>query len=355
MGVRASAPDVEAAAAAQGSLPPLPPSLAAEAAMHAQAPLQEVNLWWRIFAAHTSSAAGAAAVARLLQPAGDGTPPVTGPGVDDDGDDDDNDSTAATTPVGAVGKMGRRPQAIRMDRAAFLSIPEFEFHPLGTRIFDVACTFMPCLDEKPVLSFPQFCTLLQIFSLDGGFIEKSKFAFELMDVNGDGFVVPDEMQAYLRAISSASDDMIANATDKVFAECASHPGKISISDFRNVVSLSDGFETNFSVLPKVRTIKHILQHRVRETKRRAEVEARAAAAAAAAAASAKSPKKTADLEEGQLDLSGLVKQHQRLRGLAIKARTAVSQKQTRTDAPPSLMPPPVVQLHTVAEKTSTDP
>ena len=330
MGSRSGKPTADALAQAQGG-EPLPRDLAAEARMFSNgATAKEVRAWWMIFAAHTSDAAGDAAVARRLlqQETGDGA------AIDGDG-----------TPSQP---QARRPASIRMDRGAFMSIPEFEFHPLGARIFDVACTFMPSVDEpeQPAMSFPQFCTLLQIFSLDGGFMEKSKLAFELIDIDGDGFIVPEEMRAYLRMISTASDDTITNATDKVFAECASKPGKISLSDFRNVVSLSDSFETNFCILPKVRSIDRILQHRVKEARQQAKT-ARCAAAAASSTSSKslekmKSDASAVDLEEGpsQLNLSGLVKAHQKLHRLAIKARTAVA-KQTRTDA---LAPAHEVQL-----------
>ena len=82
-----------------------------------------------------------------------------------------------------------------------MKIPEFVMNPLRDRLLEI----FPSTNGRT--NFKQFCQGLAVFHPDATVHEKLLFLFKLYDVNGDGNVTKDDIEALLKmATGKALDD-----------------------------------------------------------------------------------------------------------------------------------------------------
>lgn len=124
-----------------------------------------------------------------------------------------------------------------IDRQEFLSIPAVANNPLAMRLFAVVDK-----DGGGDVDFKEFIEALSTFSSKGSAESKLKFAFEIYDIDRDGYISNGELYLVLKMMvgSNLKDGQLQQIVDKTIMEADStRQGKISFEDFKRVVKGTD--------------------------------------------------------------------------------------------------------------------
>lgn len=121
-----------------------------------------------------------------------------------------------------------------LDKNELLAIPELQENPLAHRVLELFDT-----DGDGVISFTEFVTGLSIFSSKGNRAKKLKFAFDLYDIDKDGYISNGELYAVLHMMvgeSSISEEQLQQVVDKTIRDSDSdEDGKLNFMEFSQVL------------------------------------------------------------------------------------------------------------------------
>eukprot|EP00002_Diphylleia_rotans_P002004 TRINITY_DN1120_c0_g1_i1.p2 TRINITY_DN1120_c0_g1~~TRINITY_DN1120_c0_g1_i1.p2 ORF type:complete len:178 (-),score=51.73 TRINITY_DN1120_c0_g1_i1:433-966(-) len=115
----------------------------------------------------------------------------------------------------------------------FLSIPELAMNPLAMCViarFD--------RNKTDAVTFKQFCQTLSVFSVKEDKQNKLRFAFDVYDDKGDGYIDREELGLILRLMvrNNLTDEQIKKIVETTISEADhDHDGKISFAEFLEVV------------------------------------------------------------------------------------------------------------------------
>lgn len=124
-----------------------------------------------------------------------------------------------------------------IDRQEFLSIPAIQNNPLAHRLFAVVDR-----DGGGDVDFKEFIEALSTFSSRGSTESKLRFAFEIYDIDRDGYISNGELFIVLKMMvgSNLRDAQLQQIVDKTIMEAdIDKRGKISFEEFRRVVGGQD--------------------------------------------------------------------------------------------------------------------
>lgn len=125
-----------------------------------------------------------------------------------------------------------RNQSGTLEADELMMIPELAMNPLVPRIVAV-------FDS---VNFRQFVNNLGVFGPNGSVDAKVDFAFRVYDVDGDGFVSEEDLEAVLKMMvgDNIADDSLHRVVRKVFADADKDgDGLISKDEFSAVVDVAD--------------------------------------------------------------------------------------------------------------------
>ena len=120
-----------------------------------------------------------------------------------------------------------------LSKEEFLSIPGVAANPLASRLIE---TFDK--DGSGDVDFQEFITGLSIFSSKGLKDDKLKFAFEIYDIDKDGFISNGELFIVLKMMvgQNLEDDQLQQIVDRTIMENdVDGDGKLSFSEFQKAV------------------------------------------------------------------------------------------------------------------------
>ncbi|KAF8897158.1 calcium-dependent protein serine/threonine phosphatase [Infundibulicybe gibba] len=124
-----------------------------------------------------------------------------------------------------------------IDRAEFLSIPKIASNPLAGRmiaIFDE--------DGGGTVDFQEFVRGLSVFSSRGGREEKLKFAFNVYDIDRDGYISNGELFIVMKMMVGANlrDEQLQQIVDKTMLQAdRDGDGKLNLEEFAQMVLSTD--------------------------------------------------------------------------------------------------------------------
>jgi serine/threonine-protein phosphatase 2B regulatory subunit len=122
----------------------------------------------------------------------------------------------------------------------FLSIPELSMNPLANRILVVFDK-----SKKQELNFKEFIDNLSVFSIKTPREKKLKFAFDVYDVDLDGYISKDDLLYIIKLLvgSNLNDDQVISLVDQTIldADTLDMDGKISFQEFKRSM-----FDVDFS-------------------------------------------------------------------------------------------------------------
>jgi serine/threonine-protein phosphatase 2B regulatory subunit len=122
----------------------------------------------------------------------------------------------------------------------FLSIPELSMNPLANRILVVFDK-----SKKQELNFKEFIDNLSVFSIKTPREKKLKFAFDVYDVDLDGYISKDDLLYITKLLvgSNLNDDQVISLVDQTIldADTLDMDGKISFQEFKRSM-----FDVDFS-------------------------------------------------------------------------------------------------------------
>lgn len=119
----------------------------------------------------------------------------------------------------------------------FLSVPELANNPLLERVFAI---FDKNKDEE--IEFKEFISALSTFSEKGNKEGKLRFAFQIYDIDGDGFISNGELFQVLKMMvgSNLTDVQLQQIVDKTILEAdLDKDGKISFEEFTRMIDNTD--------------------------------------------------------------------------------------------------------------------
>jgi serine/threonine-protein phosphatase 2B regulatory subunit len=124
-----------------------------------------------------------------------------------------------------------------IEREEFLSLPQISSNPLATRmiaIFDE--------DGGGDVDFEEFVGGLSAFSNKGNKEQKLRFAFQVYDIDRDGYISNGELFIVLKMMvgSNLKDQQLQQIVDKTIMEAdLDKDGKISFEEFTKMVENTD--------------------------------------------------------------------------------------------------------------------
>ncbi|KAH8888763.1 calcineurin, beta subunit [Thozetella sp. PMI_491] len=124
-----------------------------------------------------------------------------------------------------------------IERDEFLSLPQISSNPLATRmiaIFDE--------DGGGDVDFQEFVGGLSAFSSKGNKEQKLRFAFQVYDIDRDGYISNGELFIVLKMMvgSNLKDQQLQQIVDKTIMEAdLDKDGKISFEEFTKMVENTD--------------------------------------------------------------------------------------------------------------------
>jgi serine/threonine-protein phosphatase 2B regulatory subunit len=125
-----------------------------------------------------------------------------------------------------------RNQSGTLEADELMMIPELAMNPLVPRIVAV-------FDS---VNFRQFVNNLGVFGPNGSVEDKIEFAFRIYDVDGDGFVSEDDLEAVLKMMvgDNIVDDSLHRVIRQVFSDADKDgDGLISREEFTAAVDVAD--------------------------------------------------------------------------------------------------------------------
>jgi len=122
----------------------------------------------------------------------------------------------------------------------FLSIPELAMNPLANRILVVFDK-----SQRKQLVFKEFIENLSVFSIKTPREKKLKFAFDVYDVDLDGYISKDDLFYIIKLLVgiNLNDDQVASLVNQTIidADTLDLDGKISFQEFKRSM-----FDVDFS-------------------------------------------------------------------------------------------------------------
>jgi len=127
----------------------------------------------------------------------------------------------------------------------FMEIPELASNPLLERVISI---FDSNKDRE--IEFSEFISALSIFSDKGNKEGKLKFAFQVYDIDADGYISNGELFQVLKMMvgSNLTDVQLQQIVDKTILEGdLDGDGKISLEEFKKMVSNIDEIEEKMTI------------------------------------------------------------------------------------------------------------
>jgi len=127
----------------------------------------------------------------------------------------------------------------------FLSIPDLALNPLLERILQI---FDKNGDNE--VQFSEFIGVLSTLSDKGTKEDKLKFAFQVYDIDGDGFISNGELFRVLKMMvgTNLTDVQLQQIVDKSILEGDSDgDGKVSFEDFVKIIGSSEGIDEKLTI------------------------------------------------------------------------------------------------------------
>lgn len=124
-----------------------------------------------------------------------------------------------------------------IDKGEFLSIPQLSNNPLSGRLIDLFDT-----DRGGDVDFREFILGLSIFSSKGAKEEKLRFAFQIYDMDRDGFISNGELFSVLKLMTgnNLTPQQLQQIVDKTIREADKNgDGRIDFDEFRAFVARTD--------------------------------------------------------------------------------------------------------------------
>lgn len=115
---------------------------------------------------------------------------------------------------------------------------EFRVHsPLLERIIELFDT-----DHDNTVSFQEFIKALSVFTAGTSKDDKLRFAFNVYDIDGDGYISNGELYMTLKQMSGTNltEEQLQQVVDKTIMENdLNHDGKLSFEEFKKATASSD--------------------------------------------------------------------------------------------------------------------
>jgi len=127
----------------------------------------------------------------------------------------------------------------------FLSIPQLAMNPLLERLIAI---FDTNKDEE--IEFKEFIQALSTFSAKGDKEGKLKFAFQIYDIDCDGFISNGELFQVLKMMvgSNLDDVQLQQIVDKTILEAdLDRDGKISYEEFKKMITNTDEIDEKLTI------------------------------------------------------------------------------------------------------------
>jgi len=148
-------------------------------------------------------------------------------------------------------KLHRRFKKIDTDgsgsisRAEFADIPGLTGNPLLDRVLEVFDT-----DHDGEIQFSEFLHNLAIFNQREKREEKLKFAFNIYDIDRDGYISNGELFMVLKKMvgNNLTEVQLQQIVDKTIIEADKDgDGKVSFDEFKGILDNTDAFSTKMSI------------------------------------------------------------------------------------------------------------
>ena len=120
-----------------------------------------------------------------------------------------------------------------IDKNEFLSIPGISSNPLATRLMDVFDK-----DGDGQIDFQEFITGLSAFSGKSSNLEKLQFAFNIYDIDRDGYIGNGELFIVMKMMvgKNLQDEELQQIVDKTIMEAdVDGDGKLNFEEFKKAV------------------------------------------------------------------------------------------------------------------------
>ncbi len=122
----------------------------------------------------------------------------------------------------------------QIDKQEFLSIPGISSNPLATRLMDVFDK-----DGDGLIDFEEFITGLSAFSGKSDNLNKLRFAFNIYDIDRDGYIGNGELFIVMKMMvgKNLKDEELQQIVDKTLMEAdLDGDGKLNFEEFKNAVN-----------------------------------------------------------------------------------------------------------------------
>ena len=120
-----------------------------------------------------------------------------------------------------------------IDKNEFLAIPGISSNPLSSRLMDVFDA-----DGNGTIDFEEFITGLSVFSGKSSKKDKLKFAFQIYDIDRDGYIGNGELFIVMKMMvgKNLQDDELQQIVDKTIMEADQvGDGMLDFEEFKNAV------------------------------------------------------------------------------------------------------------------------
>ena len=127
----------------------------------------------------------------------------------------------------------------------FLSIPQLAMNPLLERLIAI---FDTNKDEE--IEFKEFISALSTFSTKGDKEGKLRFAFQIYDIDCNGYISNGELFQVLKMMvgSNLDDVQLQQIVDKTILEAdQDRDGKISYEEFKRMISNTDEIDEKLTI------------------------------------------------------------------------------------------------------------
>jgi serine/threonine-protein phosphatase 2B regulatory subunit len=142
-----------------------------------------------------------------------------------------------------IKRLGKRFRKLDTDHSGtlsideFMSLPELQQNPLVQRVIEIFDT-----DGNKEIDFKEFLEGISQFSVRGDKQSKFKFAFQVYDINQDGFISNGELFTVLKMMvgNNLKEVQLQQIVDKTILQFDKDgDGKISYEEFCSVVGTMD--------------------------------------------------------------------------------------------------------------------